>query len=98
MNLALLTKWMIGYKDPNVQGVWKTILIAKYRARTSSASFLPFWKGIAKFVDLININLKSVVGNAVNTSFWMTDGMENVQLILVVTLIYFQQPLNLPLQ
>jgi hypothetical protein len=39
VNTALLTKWMVRFQDPKVQGQWKTVIQAKYSISIVNISF-----------------------------------------------------------
>ena len=55
MNMALLAKWWIRFKDPTVIGKWKTILINKYGPSGLHVPRLSyFWKGIIHFRHVYN--------------------------------------------
>jgi hypothetical protein len=38
LNISLLTKWLVRFKDPSIQGLWMQILICKYLALTPTTS------------------------------------------------------------
>ena len=48
MNIALRAKWWIRFKDLNVQGIWKSILLDKYTTSGTTGKFSSFWHDILK--------------------------------------------------
>ena len=41
MNIALRAKWWIRFKDPNVQGIWKSILLDILQPQARLVNFHP---------------------------------------------------------
>jgi hypothetical protein len=71
MNRALLAKWIIRYKDPNVADFWKDILKIKYSNRTNRNKYSVFWKDVNQDLDIIEYGLNKIVNNGCSTSFWL---------------------------
>lgn len=43
VNYALLVKWFVTFYDPQVQGKWKELFLAKYDFKKFSNRFSHFW-------------------------------------------------------
>lgn len=71
MNKALLTKWLIRFRDPKELGIWKANLLAKYANCRSTQSFSPFWKEVMLLKEVIDISINVKLGNGNSTSFWL---------------------------
>lgn len=58
INVALLAKWLINYKNLEISGRWKSIILAKYSHNNfNRSSHSLFGKGIIKCSAMINLGL-----------------------------------------
>ena len=70
LNQALLAKWWIRFQDPNISGMWKTILTAKYGQSGFSSNCSSFWSGVLKGTDVVELGLFRHLGNGSTIKFW----------------------------
>jgi hypothetical protein len=70
MNTCLLTKWLIRFYDTNIQGLWKTILHAKYNYTSNRLKYSPFWVGVCSVKDIVQVSIDKKIGDGYSTNFW----------------------------
>lgn len=84
MNIALLAKWWYRFKDPTVSGKWKTLLTIKY---SLTGLHIPrcfsFWSGVLSFIHIYEMGINRIVGNGMNTFFWLDRWMGDCALYCV---------------
>jgi hypothetical protein len=67
MNKSLLVKWLVKYKDPSVQGLWKLVLHTAKRFFTIAS---PFRKGIMQYNDVAQISVSWIVNKGTDVYFY----------------------------
>lgn len=76
MNMAYIMKLVWRLSDPNEQGLWKQVMLAKYKARTGfwdsslNRTSSPLWKSIHSIKSHVFPNLQWSVGNGNNINTW----------------------------
>lgn len=79
MNLFLLSKYWFRFKDPTIQGKWKSIIISKYNfSCLASGRFSHFWFGIIQVSDMVNLDINCPLGVAPIFCFGLTVGLVTV--------------------
>jgi hypothetical protein len=79
MNTSLLAKWFFIFHDPQMQGLWKIILVAKCGYTTHYPSNVSsFWLGVLSTQCFIDISIDKIVGNEKNVKFWTDRWFLNV--------------------
>lgn len=68
-NKALLGKWLWRYYNPDETGLWKIIILSRYKNRVNSQYFSPFWKEIYKLKTIFDLGINKIVENGKNTFF-----------------------------
>jgi hypothetical protein len=69
INMSLLAKWLFIYLDSQVQGLWKSVLLAKYTHSSYRTCYSPFWKAILSTKTFMDINVDKKVGYGHIVSF-----------------------------
>jgi hypothetical protein len=71
MKSSLLTKWLVRYLNPQIQGLWKTILVDKYNHTINSLNYSSFWLGVMTTKGFVDISVdKKKIGDDSIVSFW----------------------------
>lgn len=72
MNTSLLAKWWFRFKDPTIEGKWKSILFDKYGSTGLDISQVSsFWSGILSDSHMYDVGITRIIGNGATTSFWL---------------------------
>jgi hypothetical protein len=68
MNTILLAKWLVKFRDVQILGKWKDVLLAKYSSTSNRLS--PFWKTIQRDRDLVELGFNKHISSGVSLLFW----------------------------
>lgn len=72
MNILLLSKWWYRFKDPTVIDKRKDIMTTKYSSTgLETTQYSHFWKGILSIRHIVDLGINRVIGNGLDTSFWL---------------------------